>query len=40
VRGYFTGVTGDLDECGLTAGDRAKGIYINELIMDEKEELK
>ena len=32
VWGDLTGVWGDLDECGLTAGDRAKGIYISELI--------
>ena len=32
VRGDLSGVQGDLDECDIAEKDRAKGIYINDLI--------
>ena len=31
IYGYVTGIRGDLDECELTAEDRAKGVDIESL---------
>ena len=32
INGDVTGITGNLDECGLTDEDRAKGVNIQDLI--------
>ena len=32
IWGHLTGVTGDLDDCGITEQDRLEGVHVDALI--------
>jgi len=36
LRGDLSGVRGDLGTCDITAGDRARGVDVSELIADDR----